>query len=625
MIRSFVAALGLACLFANPAQSGDKSIIVLDASGSMWGQIGSYTKVEIAREALRMVLTDMDPAAEVGLLTYGHREKGNCADIELMVPPAAGTAQAIIDVAAGLEFKGKTPLTEAVRQAAVALRYSEEKATVILITDGVETCEADPCALGTELEASGVDFTAHVVGFGLSAEEGAQVACLAENTGGQYIEAKDAAGLQSALKTAVAAPPPAPEPEPEPQPEKLAENVDPVLHLAAGGPEPEEKILADAYFTFAPIAADGSVTGDEVTIYGRSLGSLAPGKYRMTTTLHEAVTTQEVQIGPDSALSQPLAVMDAGILSLALVTEAGGAPQSEANWEIRGADDLYDTGYAQTYRVFPAGEHALTATLGAVKMTDSVVITAGAVTDKEIVLSAGVPVLTAFYAPGVPVEADQSFEILSGTADISGNRLSITTEYGAGAAPELPPGDYVVRASVGAARAEQPLTVKAGERVDVAVILNAGLVATSAPNANYVEFFAAKTDLQGNRTHVHSEYGPDSLVTLNAGDYLVRVSAGYAVGEFPLTVKPGERAELRADVPVGAAHLAVTGAQTIEVHEGKTALDGSRKHIHTAYSADETVLLAPGDYLARAAMADGSVVELPFTVTRDQRTEVVAP
>ena len=105
-----------------------------------------------------------------------------------------------------MKFLGKTPLTAAVRQAAEALKYTEDKATVILITDGLETCEADPCALGKELEAAGVDFTAHVVGFGLTADEGKQVACLAENTGGKYIQASDAEALQDALVETVAAP-----------------------------------------------------------------------------------------------------------------------------------------------------------------------------------------------------------------------------------------------------------------------------------------------------------------------------------------------------------------------------------------------------------------------------------
>jgi Ca-activated chloride channel family protein len=195
-------------------QAGEQAIIVLDASGSMWGQIDGKPKLEIARETLATVLRDAPPDMALGLVAYGHREKGNCDDIELVVPVRAGSAGDIAKAAAGMRFLGMTPLSASVEQAAQALRFTEQKATVILITDGLETCKADPCALGKELEQSGVDFTAHVVGFGLSAEEGKQVACLAENTGGRYIAANDAGALAAALtETVVEAPPAPPAPE----------------------------------------------------------------------------------------------------------------------------------------------------------------------------------------------------------------------------------------------------------------------------------------------------------------------------------------------------------------------------------------------------------------------------
>ncbi|TIV56036.1 MAG: hypothetical protein E5V89_35245, partial [Mesorhizobium sp.] len=69
---------------------------------------------------------------------------------------------------------------------------------------GLETCGGDPCALGKELKETGVDFTADVVGFGLTADEGKQIACLAENTGGKYIQASDEKALQQALVETVA-------------------------------------------------------------------------------------------------------------------------------------------------------------------------------------------------------------------------------------------------------------------------------------------------------------------------------------------------------------------------------------------------------------------------------------
>ena len=200
-------------LGAGAASAADRAIIVLDASGSMWGQIDGTPKIAIARKVLGDVLQSTPRDLALGLMAYGHREKGSCADIELLIGPAPASAAEIAGVADGLSPKGKTPLSEAVRQAAAELKYTEEKATVILITDGLETCNADPCALARELEASGVDFTAHVVGFGLSAEEGRQVACIADETGGQYFQAANAEALGEALAETVAEvvePPPPP-------------------------------------------------------------------------------------------------------------------------------------------------------------------------------------------------------------------------------------------------------------------------------------------------------------------------------------------------------------------------------------------------------------------------------
>ncbi|MBS3647344.1 VWA domain-containing protein [Pseudaminobacter sp. 19-2017] len=203
--------LGVLC--SAPAIAADKAIIVLDGSGSMWGQIDGRPKLEIARETLDKILPTMPQGLELGLMAYGHRQKGQCGDIELIVGPAPGTGEAISKAVAGMRFLGKTPLSAAVEQAAAELRHSEDKATVILITDGIETCGADPCAVGASLAKAGVDLTVHVVGFGLSREEGRQVACLAENTGGRYISAADAGELGSALTETIAQPEPAAEPK----------------------------------------------------------------------------------------------------------------------------------------------------------------------------------------------------------------------------------------------------------------------------------------------------------------------------------------------------------------------------------------------------------------------------
>ena len=186
-----------------------RTIIVMDGSGSMWGQIDGRPKFEIARETVADVVGKLPANQTLGLIAYGHRRKGDCKDIELIVPPAPGTSGKVLNAVNDMRFLGMTPLSEAVRQAAQALRHTEQAATVVLVTDGLETCNLDPCAVANELEKSGVNFTAHVIGFGLTRDEGAKVACLATNTGGRYLQASDGAALSAALRQAVSEPAPA--------------------------------------------------------------------------------------------------------------------------------------------------------------------------------------------------------------------------------------------------------------------------------------------------------------------------------------------------------------------------------------------------------------------------------
>ncbi|WP_187393009.1 VWA domain-containing protein [Maritimibacter fusiformis] len=193
---------------AATAQDSPRAILVLDGSGSMWGQIDGVNKIVIAREVIGELLGTLPADQELGLMSYGHRRKGDCSDIELLIEP--GTDRAAIAAAVNaINPKGKTPLSDAVIQAAEALRFSEEVATVILVSDGIETCERDPCAVGRMLEETGVNFTAHVIGFDVADPAAlAQLQCLAEETGGQFRTAANAAELAEALAV-VAEPEPA--------------------------------------------------------------------------------------------------------------------------------------------------------------------------------------------------------------------------------------------------------------------------------------------------------------------------------------------------------------------------------------------------------------------------------
>ncbi|WP_293577542.1 hypothetical protein [Phaeobacter sp.] len=140
----------------------------------------------------------------LGLIAYGHRRKGDCGDIETLVPLNVGNSARITEQLRILRPKGKTPISDAVRLAAEEMRFTEETATVVLISDGVETCAADPCATARTLEEAGIDFTAHVIGFDIKdAAANAQLACIAEETGGSFLSAQNAADLSLAVTTVV--------------------------------------------------------------------------------------------------------------------------------------------------------------------------------------------------------------------------------------------------------------------------------------------------------------------------------------------------------------------------------------------------------------------------------------
>ena len=543
VLRSLMFAVALT--IPQLALAEGRSIIVLDASGSMWGQIGGQTKLEIAQASLTEVLKSIPAETELGLIAYGHREKGSCGDIELIVPPAAGTAAAIADAAKNLQFLGKTPLTDAVRMAAAELRSTEEKATVILITDGIETCNADPCALGLELEASGVDFTAHVVGFGLTEAEGNQVSCLATNTGGLYITAADMAGLTDALQTTVlAAVPleaPAPVPAPTPPPPVITENFAPSLFYTEGQPVPAEE---GASWMISQINPDGTAGERIDTFYGAPTESVPPGTYLLLVSLDEAFTLLEITVAADAVFTQGI-ILNAGRLVTRPRGSDGGAVEPNAAVALTTPNGNTPTYYGATDVVVTAGDTIVEVTLGNGKVAQTVTVVAGQTSEVDIIVSVGVAVIDAFYVDGMKVEGgSHAIFVEDAKKAIDGKRTRVETQYGEAATFTLPPGDYVAVASSDLAEAEVAFTVTSGGRAEIAVALNAGVMAVTAPGATSIEVFSAKTDIKGNRDSLRTEYVEALNLTAPAGDYLIKVLRGDVETKAAITVKPGERAEL---------------------------------------------------------------------------------
>ena len=521
-------------------------MIVLDGSGSMWGQIDGRPKLEIAREALAEVLSALPEGAELGLMSYGHRRKGDCSDIEVVVPTAPDTAPAIQDAANGLNFRGKTPLTEAVRQAAAELHSTEAKATVLLITDGIETCAADPCALAAELESSGVDFTAHVVGFGLTADEGRKVACLAENTGGRYLAAKDAGTLVQALEATVKgaeAVEPAPEPVPEEKPDLGQVNFFPHVFLVAGGAELGQEGQS---FDFRA-DPEGEVLH---TIYGAFKGrvDLPDGRYHVTAFAGLATTTAEVELKAGS-YAEPVFIMNAGRLTAMAYGSEGDAIAEGAPIRLTmpgKLEEAYD--YSVMDRIVPAGNGTVTAEVGTAKVSQDITITAGETLEIELVAAAGTAELRMTFAKGLPITEFYSFDVYRASDEPLRDEDLVGVLYGQGDPITLAVGDYLVRANVGMAFALQPFSVTAGQTLSVEVEVPAAPVRITVPGAEVIEIFAATADGRPGAS-LRYDYGEVAVSALFAGDYVAQATKGDTRVDIPFTVTLGQSAEVTATLP----------------------------------------------------------------------------
>lgn len=188
------------------AESPVDLLLILDASGSMWQQIEGQHKIVIARQVLKDLITELPDGSRVGLLAYGHRREGDCEDIELIVPLSPLDREALLRRIEALNPKGKTPITGAIEEALDAIRSWENDVTVVLVSDGIETCGGDPCQKVRAAKKNGMTFVMHVIGFDVGEVDVSQLECTAQAGGGLYYSARNADELASALDQAVESP-----------------------------------------------------------------------------------------------------------------------------------------------------------------------------------------------------------------------------------------------------------------------------------------------------------------------------------------------------------------------------------------------------------------------------------
>jgi Mg-chelatase subunit ChlD len=271
LVATSVIGISFAC---SEAEAAANVLFIFDASGSMNSKVETgETRLQVAKSAVAYTLKELPSGTKLGLMLYGHRRSKDCSDIELVSPIGANDASTIASRVGSLRALGETPIADALQQALhsfAALKGQVNR--IVLVTDGIEECNGDPCAAAQAVRDSGLELKVDIVGFTLNEEQRKAISCVADITGGQYYEAKDVSGLKAALaavKQQVAAnaeepkPPPAPTPPTE-APRKVVFSDEFNGSELSGdwdvaNPNPDEYVVDKGKLT---IIASGGTPGD---------------------------------------------------------------------------------------------------------------------------------------------------------------------------------------------------------------------------------------------------------------------------------------------------------------------------------------------------------------------------
>jgi len=176
-------------------------LIVFDASGSMDDYLSDLnaTKIEVAKEAANRFIDRS--SGEIGLVVFSDCDRNgdiNSGGIRLVQDFTTNKAELKSKINA-LEPQSDTPIADALSEASEYLKQSRGRGTIILITDGEETCSGNPVNVAENIYNEDIG-TVHVIGYrisGSTAEEKAKA--IAEAGGGKYYPVENADELESAL------------------------------------------------------------------------------------------------------------------------------------------------------------------------------------------------------------------------------------------------------------------------------------------------------------------------------------------------------------------------------------------------------------------------------------------
>lgn len=187
-----------------PKPTVSRILFIFDASNSMNGTWEHESKISVARRILISLVDSLQKFdnVEMALRVYGHQKPvppQDCSDSRLEVPFEKDNAFKIRQKLRIIEPMGTTPMAGSLALAVNDFgNRTDCRNIIILITDGIEACDGDPCAVSRDLQTKGISLRPFIIGIGMDENFKESFNCI-----GRYYNAKKEEQFKEILNVVV--------------------------------------------------------------------------------------------------------------------------------------------------------------------------------------------------------------------------------------------------------------------------------------------------------------------------------------------------------------------------------------------------------------------------------------
>jgi Ca-activated chloride channel family protein len=164
------------------------------------------SKIEVAQNLLIKTLDELDgkPNLQLGLRIYGHQSSikdgaQDCNDTKLEVPLGNNNISWIKKEINGVKCQGTTPIARSLEKAAYDFTECDNcRNVIILITDGIEACDEDPCAVSRALLEKNIILKPFIIGIGIDETMISSLECI-----GNFFDASNEDTFETILNVVI--------------------------------------------------------------------------------------------------------------------------------------------------------------------------------------------------------------------------------------------------------------------------------------------------------------------------------------------------------------------------------------------------------------------------------------